>query len=115
MAIGLRDPASPMLAGFPADGDGYYGSLPCAREVSAVGSECLLVGRADFEAEGGFNEFYCSQYEDFDLCQRLARRGLRSVYAPRPRAGQPPHARRYAALPPTPSTAPSSSTAGMTS
>lgn len=85
VAIGLRDPASPMLSGFPADGDGYYGALPCAREVSALGSECLLVHKADFEAENGFNEFYSSQFEDFDLCQRLARRGLKSVYAPRPR------------------------------
>ncbi len=85
VAIGLRDPASPMLAGFPADGDGYYGSLPCAREVSALGAECLLVRREAFEAEGGFNEFYGCQYEDYDLCQRLAKRGLKSVYAPRPR------------------------------
>jgi glycosyltransferase involved in cell wall biosynthesis len=85
VAIGLRDPASPMLSGFPADGDGYYGALPCAREVSALSAECLLVGKADFDAERGFNEFYRSQYEDFDLCQRLARRGIKSVYAPRPR------------------------------
>ncbi len=85
VAIGLRDPAGPMLTGFPGDGDGYYGSLPCAREVSALGAECLLVRRKDFEAEGGFNEFYGCEYEDFDLCQRLARRGLKSVYAPRPR------------------------------
>ena len=84
VAIGLRDPASPMLSGFPAEGDGYYGSLPCAREVSALGAECMLVRRADFEAEGGFNEFYGCQYEDFDLCQRLAKHGLKSVYAPRP-------------------------------
>ncbi len=85
VAIGLRDPASPMLSGFPANGDGYYGALPCAREVSALGADCLLVGKADFDAEHGFNEFYRSQYEDFDLCQRLAKRGLKSVYAPRPR------------------------------
>lgn len=85
VAIGLRDPASPMLAGFPADGDGYYGALPCAREVSALGAECLLVGKAEFEAEGGFNEFYNREYEDFDFCQRLAKRGLRSVYASRAR------------------------------
>jgi O-antigen biosynthesis protein len=85
VAIGLRDPASPMLAGFPADGDGYYGALPCAREVSALSAECLLVGKAEFEAEGGFNEFYNREYEDFDLCRRLAKRGLASVYAARPR------------------------------
>ena len=85
VAIGLRDPASPMLAGFPADGDGYYGALPCAREVSALSAECLLLSRANFEAENGFNEFYNCEYEDFDLCQRLAKRGLKSIYAPRPR------------------------------
>lgn len=98
VAIGLRDPASPMLAGFPAGGDGYYGSLPCAREVSALGAECLLVRKADLEAEGGFNEFYSRQYEDYDLCQRLARRGLKSVYAPRPRLvnHRTPAARRAA-------------------
>src|SRR5881394_4504117 len=98
VAIGLRDPASPMLAGFPAGGDGYYGSLPCAREVSALGAECLLVRKTDFEVEGGFNEFYSRQYEDYDLCQRLARRGLTSLYAPRPRLvnHRTPAARRAA-------------------
>lgn len=85
IAIGLRDPASPMLNGFPADGDGYYGALPCAREVSALSAECLFLSRAAFEAENGFNEFYSREYEDFDLCRRLAKRGLKSVYAPRPR------------------------------
>lgn len=82
IAIGLREPTSPMLAGVPVDSDPYYGTLPCAREVSALSSDCLLIARADFEREGGFNEFYASQYEDYDLCQRLARRGLSSVYAP---------------------------------
>ena len=98
VAIGLRDPASPMLSGFPADGDGYYGALPCAREVSALSAECLLLSSAEFEAESGFNEFYSCEYEDFDLCQRLARRGLKSVYAPRPRLidHRTPAARRAA-------------------
>ncbi len=85
VAIGLRDPAAPMLAGFPAEGDGYYGALPCAREVSALSAECLLVAKPDFDAEGGFNELYSSQYEDYDFCRRLAQRELRCVYAPRPR------------------------------
>jgi O-antigen biosynthesis protein len=98
VAIGLRDPASPMLTGFPADGDGYYGALPCAREVSALSAECLLIRSCDFEREGGFNEFYSREYEDFDLCQRLAGRGLKSVYAPRPRLvnHRTPAARRAA-------------------
>jgi GT2 family glycosyltransferase len=85
VAIGLRDPALPMLAGFSADGDGYYGSMPCAREVSALSAACMLVERRAFEEEGGFSELYSSEYEDFDLCMRLARRGLKSVYTPRAR------------------------------
>jgi GT2 family glycosyltransferase len=85
VALGLRDPAAPMLAGFDADGDGYYGSMPCAREVSALSSTCMLVSHEAFAAVGGFDELYVSEYEDFDLCRRLARRGLKSVYAPRPR------------------------------
>lgn len=98
IAIGLRDPASPMLSGFPADGDGYYGALPCAREVSALSAECIFLSKAEFDAEGGFNEFYSCEYEDFDLCQRLAKRGLKSVYAPRPRLvnHRSPAARRAA-------------------
>jgi GT2 family glycosyltransferase len=81
VAIGLRDPASPMLAGFDADGDGYYGSMPCSREVSGLSAECMLVGRQDFEREGGFLELYACEYEDLDLCRRLARSGRKCVYA----------------------------------
>ena len=71
--------------GMGTDSDGYYGSLPCSHEVAALAAACLLVGRHDFEAVGGFNENYASEYDDFDLCRRLAVGGLRSVYAARPR------------------------------
>lgn len=81
VAIGLRDPASPMLAGFDGDGDGYYGSMPCSREVSGLSAECMLVGRQDFEREGGFLELYACEYGDLDLCMRLARSGRKCVYA----------------------------------
>ncbi|HEX6454955.1 MAG TPA: glycosyltransferase [Solirubrobacterales bacterium] len=84
-AIGLHDMANPLSQGAPDDADGYYGSLPCAHEVSAVSSSCLLVPRADFEAVGGFNDFYAGQFDDFDLCERLAARGLSTVYAARPK------------------------------
>jgi len=81
VAIGLRDPAAPMLRGFEAEGDGYYGSLPCSRDVAALGAECLLVERGAFEREGGFSELYSLRYEDYDLCQRLRAQGGRCVYA----------------------------------
>ena len=75
----------PMLAGLDADGDGYYGSLVCARDVSALSDEFMLSRRAAFERAGGFEENFLTGYEDFDLCQRLrAEGGGRLVYAARP-------------------------------
>ncbi|MDX6605395.1 MAG: hypothetical protein QOF23_1904 [Solirubrobacterales bacterium] len=84
-AIGLRDVVSPISAGAAADGDGYYGSLVCSHEVSALSAETMLVQRSEFEAAGGFREHYRNQFEDFDLCRRLAARGASCVYAARPR------------------------------
>lgn len=85
VAIGLRDPALPVMRGFDSRGDGYYGSLPCARDVSAISADCMLVPRAAFERVGGFAEIYRTQFDDFDLCQRLRGEGLGVVYAPVPR------------------------------
>jgi GT2 family glycosyltransferase len=81
IAIGLRDPAAPMLAGVSADGDGYYGALPCSRDVSGLSAECMLIARGDFERESGFSELYAHEYEDLDLCRRLARSNRKCVYA----------------------------------
>ncbi|HEX3735387.1 MAG TPA: glycosyltransferase [Solirubrobacterales bacterium] len=84
-AIGLHDPVAPMLAGFSANGDGYYGSMPCAREVSALSADCMLVEKEAFDRIGGFNELFSREYDDFDLCMRLAAAGSKSIYAPHPR------------------------------
>jgi GT2 family glycosyltransferase len=84
VAIGLEEPAMPLDPGIPAASDGYYGSLPCSHEVAALSAACLLVRRPAFDAAGGFNENYASQYDDYDLCRRLAANGERSVYAARP-------------------------------
>jgi O-antigen biosynthesis protein len=83
-AIGLSDPAAPVMRGFPADGDGYYGSLPCAREVSAVGMECMLLRRSLFDQLGGFEEAYSRQFHDFDLCLRIRGLGLSVICTPDP-------------------------------
>ncbi len=84
-AVGLYDPAVPAMAGFPAEADGYYGSLSCAREVSAVGADCMLIRRSVFEELGGFEEAYSRQFHDLDLCLRLERSGLTVVCPPAPR------------------------------
>jgi GT2 family glycosyltransferase len=84
LAIGLYDPVVPAMQGFPADSDGYYGSLSCAREVSALGMDCLLIRRSDFDRVGGFEEAYSRQHQAHDLCVRLAELGLNCVCAPGP-------------------------------
>jgi GT2 family glycosyltransferase len=86
VAIGLYDPVVPVMRGFRADADGYYGSLSCAREVSALGMECMLVRRSTFERAGGFEEAYSRQHQGHDLCMRLAELGLSSVCTPAPSA-----------------------------
>ena len=85
LAIGLYDPVVPAMQGFPADSDGYYGSLSCAREVSALGMDCLLIRRSDFDRVGGFEEAYSRQHQAHDLCVRLAKLGLSCVCSPGPR------------------------------
>lgn len=84
LVLGLEDPVSPCLAGIPADGDGYYGNLCCAREVSAVSAECMLVDRRLFAELGGFREAYQTQFEDFDFCHRSLEMGLAPIYAGAP-------------------------------
>ena len=97
-AVALDHPAEPMLAGVDADADGYYGALVCARDVSAISAEFMLIRRSAFEGVGGFEENYATGYEDFDLCQRLRELGLGVVYSARPRVvvHETPAARREA-------------------
>ena len=84
-AIGLYDPAVPVMRGFDAETDGYYGSLSCAREVSAVSMECMLMRRSTFERLGGFEEAFSRQFQDLDLCLRIRELGLSIVCTPSPR------------------------------
>jgi GT2 family glycosyltransferase len=97
-ALALDHPVEPMLAGVDADADGYYGSLACARDVSAISAEFMLIRRAAFEQAGGFEPSFATGFEDFDLCQRLRELGQRVVYAPTPRVviHETPAARREA-------------------
>lgn len=85
IAIGLYDPAAPVMRGFDAGDDGYYGALSCAREVAAVGMDCLLVRRSLFDQVGGFEEAYGRQFQDHDLCMKLRDAGASVVCAPEPR------------------------------
>ena len=61
--IGLHDPAAPRHARLPAPRrDGYYGSLSCAREVSAVGMDCMLIRARLFEGSAASRRRYSRQF-----------------------------------------------------
>jgi GT2 family glycosyltransferase len=52
-------------------------------EVDAVTGACLLVRHSDFLAAGGFDEdAFAITLNDVDLCLKLRRRGLKSLYVP---------------------------------
>ena len=56
--------------------------LPVIQRVSAVSSDCMAVERSDFVSMGGFDERYGVCLYDIDLCLRLRRSGLATVYTP---------------------------------
>jgi GT2 family glycosyltransferase len=82
VALGMRGTADHVMRRFPADIDGYAGSLACAREVSAVTAACMMMRKSLFEEFGGMNEHFFTEYQDLDLCLRLRERGLRIIYTP---------------------------------
>jgi GT2 family glycosyltransferase/ribosomal protein L29 len=85
VVLGMRGTADHVMRKFPADVDGYAGSLACAREVTAVTGACLMVRKRLFDDIGGFNPHFFTAYQDLDLCLRLRARGLRIICAPQAR------------------------------
>lgn len=67
---------------FEGTGDGYFGQLAVAGNVSAVSAECMAVSRAKFEACGGFDEAYRDTLFDADLCLKLKDAGYRNLFTP---------------------------------
>jgi len=56
--------------------------LPVIQQVCAVSTDCLAVQRLRFTAIGGFDDRYRVSLHDVDLCLRLRRAGLATVYTP---------------------------------
>ncbi len=66
------------------EGAGYFGRLLVPHELSAVTGACLAVEKAKFDAVGGFDaENLPVEFNDIDLCLRLAERGWTSLLEPR--------------------------------
>ncbi|WP_188263217.1 glycosyltransferase [Azospirillum tabaci] len=67
----------------PAGSDGHGDLAGLRQEVSAVTAACMVVERSRFLSVGGFDEeAFAVNFNDVDLCLRLASRGLASLYLP---------------------------------
>jgi GT2 family glycosyltransferase len=56
--------------------------LPVIQRVSAVSVDCMAIQRRVFDALGGFDRRYRVSMHDVDLCLRLRRAGLATIYTP---------------------------------
>ncbi len=82
VTLGFRGTADHVMRYFPADSDGYYGSLVCAREVSAVTAACMLLPKELYKQSGGLNEYFKEIYQDVDLCCKIREKGFRIITTP---------------------------------
>jgi GT2 family glycosyltransferase len=77
--LGPRGTADHVMRGFPSDCDGYFGSMPCSREVTAVTAAGAMISRRKFMLVGGFSERFRRHYDDLDFCLRLRAMGWRNI------------------------------------
>jgi O-antigen biosynthesis protein len=82
VVLGFRGTADHIMRGYQHDIDGYYGSLCCAREVSAVTAACLMIKKSVFNEVGGFNQHYQTIYQDVDLCLKIRDKNYNIIYTP---------------------------------
>ena len=86
VVLGLDGFAGHVQRAADADDPGYLGMLAWPREVAAVTGACMAVEARKFLEVGGFDEVRLPiEYNDIDLCLRLAERGYKSVFEPRAR------------------------------
>lgn len=69
---------------YNADGDhpGYGLSNVLNRNALAVTGACLLVRRSVYDAVGGLDEAFPSNYNDVDFCLKIHQQGYRNVFTP---------------------------------
>ena len=81
IGIGINIAAGHYHRGMP-DGDGYWGRLRYAQDVSAVTGACMMVPKRVYERMGGMDESFPIVFNDIDLCLRMRKAGLKIVWTP---------------------------------
>lgn len=71
-----------LCALFPGDAPGPHGILRAQRDCAAVTGACVMLTHSLFDALGGLDPAFASEFSDVDLCLRARARGLRVVVTP---------------------------------
>lgn len=83
LILGLQGPAGVPFFGESLQATGYMYRLMVAHDLSAVGSDCLLVRKAVLDAVGGLDEQHLAQsLNEVDLCLRVGGEGYLVVWTP---------------------------------
>jgi O-antigen biosynthesis protein len=83
VVLGIHSWAAHAHNHLPRGSLGYQGRMALVSEFSAVTGACLLVRKSSYEAVGGLNEDVLKiSCNDVDLCLKLRKIGLHSVWTP---------------------------------
>jgi glycosyltransferase involved in cell wall biosynthesis len=83
LILGLQGPAGVPFYGENLHAAGYMYRLQVAHDLSAVGSDCLMVRKQVFDEAGGLDEqSFAQTLSDVDLCLRVREAGYRVVWTP---------------------------------
>ena len=82
VVIGIGGGACHVFSGHPGDTPGYFGGAWVIRNYSAVTGACCMTRRDIFDAMGGLDERFATDFNDVDYCLRVRAAGYRIVVTP---------------------------------
>lgn len=82
VVLGLNGIADRPYIGYPRGFRGVDGRLVAVHTVTAMITACASIRRSTYDAVGGMDESLPVEYNDIDLCLRVADLGLRNILTP---------------------------------
>ncbi|MBS7325689.1 MAG: glycosyltransferase [Thiopseudomonas sp.] len=82
LLLGLQGPVGAPFMGEALDAAGYMQRLQVDQNLSAVGSDCMLILKQLFVELGGFDAALADDYQSTDFCLRAAQAGFLTVWTP---------------------------------